>query len=104
MLCKKAPPSSTYVAAASVCTPSKGLLDDELFVKRNGSILREREADESSSKGPWFILFKSITVMEGWYLSLFATYRKWPAPYPLDGHASLIASSTPCPTSSLPAG
>ena len=90
--------------------PEEGLLDGELFAKRNALIIREVECDEneqsvgssSTQSAPWFIFFRSVTLMEDWYFALLAAPRIVPspnsealgvfAPYPYTAHHALITS------------
>ena len=106
--------------------PENGLLDGELFAKRNALLIREKEGEaedlpvtanalDSQAQplapsppptAPWFIFFRSVTLMEDWYFALLAasqtsspsstsTPSPLPnafAPYPYAAHQSLITS------------
>jgi hypothetical protein len=104
----------TAAIDVSRCTvrifPEEGLLDGELFAKRNAILVTENkgEADEitnnssnnnnedgsevSLSPVPWYIFFRSVTSMEDWYLALLAAQSPTPPPYPYVAHAALISS------------
>lgn len=75
--------------------PEAGLLDGELFAKRNALLIASEgnKNDETAPLvEPWYMFFKSVSVMEDWYLALLAVQHDTPPPYPLDAHASLLSS------------
>ena len=106
--------------------PEQGLLDGELFAKRNALLIREvangigdkdcnligsdsgeHQAHPPAQSPPWFIFFRSVTLMEDWYLALLAapllsspppsstpslTPPSTFAPYPYAAHQALISS------------
>ncbi|GJJ10858.1 hypothetical protein Clacol_005086 [Clathrus columnatus] len=71
--------------------PSSNLLDGELFAKRNALLIKEN-TQESLLIPPWYMFFKSVSVMEDWYLALLAAQNPTSPPYPHASHTALIAS------------
>lgn len=94
--------------------PEDGLLEGELFAKRNALLIREKGSDgdndpangaslsdsQSQPLAPWFVFFRSVTVMEDWYFALLAAplisssslNNNTFAPYPYASHHALITS------------
>ncbi|KAF8578378.1 hypothetical protein K439DRAFT_487274 [Ramaria rubella] len=86
--------------------PDQGLLDGELFAKRNAILIRQTDSsssgentpsdDSSQRPAPWFFFFRSVTAMEDWYIALLtARSPENPttfAPFPYAAHKSLITS------------
>lgn len=74
--------------------PSSNLLDGELFAKRNALLIKEGTGTEEESllTSPWYMFFKSVSVMEDWYLAMLAAQNSTVPIYPYACHAALINS------------
>ena len=96
-------------------SPNGGLLDGELFAKRNAVVVQEQASSVEGSlldvkddmdadsqprgtRAPWYIFFRSVTDMEDWYLALLAASLSSTvpqdafAPFPYAAHRALIDS------------